>query len=168
MQLVSNQLQIFQKQNKVESKVKITADEAGNVIVKSKNNPEWGYIRVEQTRFTVDDDGIARDVTMSALIPGKIESLAKWNATEGKEISGKIIYKESLTGFRKVDADKDLKVAGFSGVVCTLNGSPIYRKNFYTLDENAQDVAIAHDNGDEISQAYASEESQVSDAQFDL
>ena len=32
------------------SKVKVTADELGNVVVISKNNPEWGHIRLEQVR----------------------------------------------------------------------------------------------------------------------
>ena len=35
----------------MESKVKVTADQAGNVIVKSSKNPEYGHIRVEQIRM---------------------------------------------------------------------------------------------------------------------
>ena len=38
----------------MDAKVIVTADKAGNVIVKSANNAEYGHIRVEQTRMLVD------------------------------------------------------------------------------------------------------------------
>ena len=37
----------------MDSNVKVSADEAGNVIVQG-SNPEWGYIRVEQIRMEID------------------------------------------------------------------------------------------------------------------
>lgn len=150
----------------METKVKVTADEAGNVIVKSKNNSEWGYIRVEQSRLIVDDAGIGRDTTMSALIPGTIVTLSKFNWKSGDEIEGRIVSVESTKPFRKVDGEKDFKVAGSSGIVCTIDGEPIYRKNFYKTSSSAEDTLIAHDNGDEISAAYA--EDKVEDNAFEL
>lgn len=153
----------------METKVKVTADEAGSVIVKSRNNTAWGYIRVEQSRLLVDDAGIGRDITMSALIPGTIETLSKFNWKEGQEIEGRIVFCESTSPFRKVDAEKDFKVAGSSGIVCTVDGEPIYRKNFYKISSTAEDTAIAHDNGEEISAAYADQkESTVVDDSFEL
>lgn len=156
----------------METKVKVTADPAGNVIVKSKNNLEWGYIRVEQSRLLIDESGIGRDITMSALIPGTIATLSKFNWSADQEIEGRIIFVESTKAFRKFDADKDVKVAGASGILCTIEGSPIYRKNFYKISSLAVDTAVAHDNGDEISLAYAAEKEKYSSSSteqtFDL
>ena len=58
------------------SKVKVTADEStGAVVVISKNNPEWGHIRVTQVRASFDDNGFVRKRNISALIHGTVEDL---------------------------------------------------------------------------------------------
>ena len=44
-------------------------------------------------------------------------------------------------------------MVGYTGVVCCVDGQPIYRKTEYTYDVNAQDVLINHDNGDDIRSA---------------
>ena len=67
----------------------------------------------------------------------------------------KIIFKESLTPFDKKNPDRDLKVAGETGITCVQDGAPIYRKNFYTEDEKAIDVTCAHTNKEEIKAAFA-------------
>ena len=59
----------------MDAKVVVTADKAGNVITRSHNNPDFGHIRVEQTRMLIDDNGFARMKKLSALIPGGIEEL---------------------------------------------------------------------------------------------
>jgi hypothetical protein len=137
------------------SKVKVTADAAGNVIVTSKNNPEFGYIRVEQDRMVIDERGFARRKTVSALIPGTVSDLKSFGWTKGAEVSGKIVIKEQTTPFNSKDPERDYKIAGKTGIVCCLYGEPIYRKLFYSLDANASDVVIAHDNGEAIKAAYA-------------
>ena len=137
------------------SKVRVTADAAGNVIIPSQKNPEWGYIRVQQTRMVIDDRGFARKKEVSALIPGTIADLKGFGWTKGAEVEGKIIVKEQLTPFNTEDPERDYKVAGETAVVCCVDGEPIYRKAFYTLNQNAHDVTIEHTNGEDIKAAYA-------------
>lgn len=133
------------------SKVKVTADAAGNVVVPSSNNSEWGHIRVEQSRIVFDDKGFARVKPMSALIPGLISDLRSFGWKAGQEIDGKIIAKESLIAFNSKEPDRDYKVAGKTGIVCCIDGQPIYRKTFYTPTESSQDVFILDENGNPIS-----------------
>ena len=69
---------------------------------------------------------------------------------EGNEVEGKIVVVESLTPFNPVNPEKDLKIAGDTGVVCCIDGQPIYRQCYFTPNEKAKDVFISHDNSDEI------------------
>jgi hypothetical protein len=137
------------------SKVKVTADETGSVIVVSKNNPEWAHIRVEQSRIVIDDNGFARRKTISALVHGTVEDLKSFGWTKGQELPGKIIFKESLEPFNVNQPERDYKVAGKTGIVCCQDGQPIYRKTFYTLNTSAEDVSVAHTNIEDIRAAYA-------------
>ena len=146
--------------------VKVTADEAGNVIIKSENNPEYGHLRVEQTRMVIDDNGFARKRKLSALIPGTVEDLAGFGWSEGEEVEGKILIKESLTPFNSKNPERDYKVAGSSGIVCTGvdeetgEVKPIYRKHLFTFSTSAEDTTIEHVNGEEIQAAYAAAKSE--------
>jgi len=139
----------------MDAKVVVAADKAGNVIVRSSNNPEYGHIRVEQTRMVIDDSGFARRKKLSALIPGLVEDLKGFGWTAGELVDGKIIVKESLTPFNANDPERDYKIAGSSGIVCCQDGQPIYRKNFFTLNTSAEDTSEEHTNGEEIKAAYA-------------
>ena len=42
---------------------------------------------------------------------------------------------------------------GDTGIICAVDGQPIYRKTFFVADANAEDVLIAHTNGDAIREA---------------
>lgn len=139
----------------MDAKVVVAADKAGNVIVRSSNNPEYGHIRVEQTRMVIDESGFARRKKLSALIPGLVEDLKGFGWEAGELVSGKIIVKESLTPFNANDPERDYKIAGNSGIVCCQDGQPIYRKNFFTLSSSAEDTSVEHTNGEEIKAAYA-------------
>lgn len=139
----------------MDAKVVVAADKAGNVIVRSSNNPEYGHIRVEQTRMVIDESGFARRKRLSALIPGLVEDLKGFGWEAGELVSGKIIVKESLTPFNANDPERDYKIAGNSGIVCCQDGQPIYRKNFFTLSSSAEDTSVEHTNGEEIKAAYA-------------
>ena len=153
----------------MENKVKVTADELGNVVVVSKNNPEWGHIRVEQSRKVFDDNGFVRKKTISALIHGTVEDLTSFEWKNGQTLPGRIIFKESLEPFNYTNPERDYKIAGKTGVVCCLDGQPIYRKTFYTENAASQDVAIAHNNTEDIRAAYAEEVDSVeSDNMADL
>lgn len=132
------------------SKVTVTADAEGRVIGVSDNNPEYGYIRIEQTVTAINENGWLTNTRRSTLIKGKVEDLQNVKYTAGQELPGKIIVKESLTPFNPDYADRELKIAGNTGIVCRYEDQPIYRQTFYTLNENAADELIAHTNADEI------------------
>ena len=144
------------------SKVKVTADAVGNVVIPSKNNAEWGHIRVEQERIVIDERGFARKKRVSALIPGLIHDLKSFGWKAGQELKGTIIFKEQLTPFNPRDPERDYKIAGRTGIVCCIYGEPVYRKTFYSTNPEAQDVQImdennnpvSHTNGEEIRIAY--------------
>lgn len=137
----------------MESKVKITGDELGNVIHQSVNNPEYGYVRVEQVRSMYDDNGFLRRRVVSALIQGSMEDLKQEGYYLGQELPGKIVIIESLNPTNKKDHTKNIKTAGNTGVVCKVSGKPIYRKTIYTIISNLTDELVKHDNVDEIKAA---------------
>jgi len=134
--------------------VVVTADQFGNVIVPSENNAEWGHVRVEQTRVQIDEKGFLRRTNMSALIHGKTEDLTQVGFFKGQKLPGKIVVMESLEPFNAKDPGRDYKVAGATGIVCCVDGQPIYRKTFYREDVNSQDELIAHNNTEDIKTAY--------------
>ena len=136
------------------SKVKVTADDAGNVIIPSQSNPEWGYIRVIQDRMFIDDNGFARKKTLSALIPGLVTDLKGFDWKNNQEVSGSIVVRESFESFNAKEPERDYKIAGKSGIVCCQDGQPNYRKSFYTLSTDVKDFTIEHNNGDAIKAAY--------------
>jgi hypothetical protein len=138
------------------SKVKVTADETTGLVVNvSKNNPEWGHIRVQQSRTMIDDNGFVRKRNISALIHGTVEDLKSFKWVDGQEVAGQIIAKESLEPFNYNQPERDYKIAGKTGIVCCQDGQPIYRKTFYTLNSSAEDVLVAHNNVEDIRAAYA-------------
>jgi hypothetical protein len=140
------------------SKVFVVADETGAVINVSDNNPDYGYVRVQQVRTMIDDNGFVRRKTISALMPGVIEDLTAMNLYGGQALDGKIVIEESLNPFNKKNPQRDLKIAGETGIVCTLGGLPIYRRTKFTLNESASDITIEHDNIEQLKAAYAAAE----------
>lgn len=142
--------------------VVVTADGAGNSVVPSKNNPEWGHIRVEQDRIVIDDRGFGRKKRVSALIPGLIVDLKSFGWKASDKIEGCVYFKEQLTPFNPKEPERDYKIAGKTGVICCIDGEPIYRKTFYNKNPDTQDVFIldeqgqpmTHNNGDAIRAAY--------------
>jgi len=147
----------------MDSKVKVTADAAGNPVIVSGNNPEWGHIKVEMDRIVIDDRGFARLKRVTALIPGKVNDLKAFGWKANQEVEGTIFFKEQLTPFNPKEPKRDYKIAGKTGIVCCLDGQPIYRKTFYNRDATTKDVhivdeqgnVVSHNNGDDIRAAYA-------------
>jgi hypothetical protein len=132
------------------SKVRVVADKKGNIIGQSTNNPEYGYIRVQQQTIQINDQGWLKSVRRSSLIKGKMEDLISADYKEGSEIPGKIIVVESLVPFNELNPDRDLKIAGDTGIICRIDDEPIYRQTFYTANINAFDELVTHNNSDEI------------------
>ena len=137
------------------SKVKVVANATtGAVVNVSENNPEYGYIRLEQTKAIVDDNGFLKPRTISALLQGTVEDLQSLSFFAGQEVEGKIQIKESLQPFNEKNPERDLKKAGETGIVCTQGGSPIYRKTVYDMSGSKKDVFEQHDNVEELRAAY--------------
>ena len=145
------------------SKVIVLADETtGSVVNVSQNNPEYGYIRVQQVRTMIDDNGFLRRKPVSALIPGTLAELKESGFFAGQELDGKIVVEESLEPFNEKDPKRDLKIAGDTGVVCTLGGLPIYRRTKMSFDGNVADKLIKHDNVEQLRNAYAAQSGKSS------
>ena len=140
----------------MDSKVIVMADEAtGSVINVSENNPEYGYEKLQQIRNVIDDNGFLRRKPVNALLPGTVEDLKSLNLFAGQALTGKILIEESLEPFNKKTPERDLKIAGETGIVCTWNSLPIYRRTKFTFNSVAEDSYQKHDNIDELKAAYA-------------
>lgn len=137
------------------SKVTVIADETGAVINLSSNNPEFGFVKVQQVRSMIDDNGFLKRKPVNALIQGKIEELKDAGFYAGQQMEGKIVIEEALQPFNKKSPEKDLKIAGDTNIVCTLGGLPIYRRTKFSFAANAEDHLIKHDNVDELRSAYS-------------
>ncbi len=137
----------------MQSKVNVCADDMGNVIIQSKNNPDYGYVRLQQDRVTFGNNGWVKKSNVSTLLHGKVDDLQSLNFKAGDDIAGKIVIKEQLDPFNSNDPERDYKYAGDTGIVCCVDGQPIYRKAFFTADVTAQDVLLAHTNGQDIKEA---------------
>lgn len=149
------------------SKVKVVADKNGNIINVSPNNPDYGYIRVEQQTIQINEQGWLKNVKRTALIKGKMEDLLQTGYREGTELPGKLIVKESLNPFNEENPDKDLKIAGATGVICRVDDQPIYRQTFYTTNPNAWDETFSHTNTDEIRDVMTAQREMQALASFE-
>jgi hypothetical protein len=140
----------------MDSKVIVVADEAtGSVINVSENNSDYGYVRVSQTRTMIDDNGFLKRRIVSALIPGTIEDLQATGFHAGQVLNGRVVVQEALLPFNQKNPERDLKIAGDTGILCTLGGLPIYRRTVFSFNEGLQDELIKHDNVEELRAAYA-------------
>ena len=139
------------------SKVRITADDNGNIIGISENNPEYGYVRVEQTVTQINDEGWLKNVRRSALIKGKVQDLLDVNYQKDQELPGRIVVRESFIPFNPANPDRDLKIAGDTGIICRVDDMPIYRQTFYTGNENMHDELIMHTNREEIKEVMSAQ-----------
>jgi len=137
--------------------VKVVRDESGIVIVPSENNEKYGYIRVTQERTLIDETGWVRVKELSALVKGTIEDLKRLGWLEGQSLPGTIVIKEQLLPFNSKNPEKDLKIAGDTGIVCRKGDDPIYRNTFYSPSGKGEEL-IAHTNKDEIVAAKVEEE----------
>jgi len=141
----------------IKTTVTIVPDDNGNVIRQSQNSPEYGYVRVTQDATVFGLNGWVNKKTRSTLILGKLEDLKSIGIAKMKTLPGKIVIKESTSPFNSNDPDRDLKIAGETGVICcTADGEPIYRRSFYDATGQQEDELKAHANGDAIREANAS------------
>lgn len=136
-------------------KVKVVANATtGAVVNVSESNPDYGYIRLEQTKAIVDDNGFFKPRTISTLLQGNFNELTGMGFFNGQELPGKIQIKESLEAFNSKNPERDVKKAGDTGIVCTQGGAPIYRKTVYDMTGSKADTFVQHDNIEELRAAY--------------
>lgn len=119
----------------------------------SKNNPEWGYVQLAQDKSSIEGNFL-RKRRATCIINGPLEDL-KASFSAGMELEGQIIAKESLTPVNPDDLSQGVKMAGDSGIACTVGGKPVYRTTEFTTDLSATDELVKHDNGEAISAFYA-------------
>lgn len=133
------------------TKVKVQADELGNVITPTAN-PEIGYIRLEQKCNIINGNWV-KNQKKTCLIFGKFDELKEFNFKKDQELDGQIIIEESFIPFNEKNAEREIKMAGDTGIPCLLDGQPIYRRQRYTTNMNEQDLLIQHNNTVQIKEA---------------
>jgi len=131
-----------------QGKVRIVADESGNVV-RMTNNPEYGYIMLAQKGTYIHDRWLKSE-NRTTLITGKLSDLIQADFQADQELPGKIVIKETLQPVDPNNEERNQKIAGNTGIPCTIDGQRIYRTSFYTTDETEQDEYIQHDNTDVI------------------
>ncbi len=142
-------------------KVTIVPDENGSVIRVSKNNPEFGHVRLTQEKVAFGAQGWVNKKVRSTLIHGTVEDLQSIGIADQTELPGHIVIREQLEAFSNDNPDRDLKIAGDTEIVCCKMGEPIYRKTFYSLDLDEGDTLVAHTNGDAIREANGTDTNKV-------
>lgn len=142
------------------SKVTTLPDANGLVVRQSPNNPEYGYVVLKQTRTMIQTNpnnpksvGWLQTKNVTTLIKGKVDELQAMNFTKDTVLPGKIVIRESTTPFSEENPDQHLKIAGATGIICCIQGQPIYKMTYYTTDENEVDELVQHDNVEEIRAA---------------
>ena len=138
---------------KKENQVTIVSDELNNKIRIRKNNAEYAHVLLRQDKTIIGSNGWINTRTLHTLLHGKVEALKDYGISKMKYLPGQIVVTEQLTPFNEEDSDQDYKYAGKTGVVCCVDGQPIYRKCFYDATGLKEDELIAHTNGDDIRKA---------------
>lgn len=113
-----------------------THPETGAVVTPSKNNPEYGTVRFEETGLRIAN-GFANAFRRSAFIRGKIKDLSGLSA--GMELSGTIIAKESRTPWFEGQSPK---INPSTKEAHLVDGAPVYLQYEYSEDASAQDQLI--------------------------
>ena len=140
----------------MQSKVVVKADETtGSVINVSTKNSMYGFIKVEQIKTIIDDNGFLSAKPISALIIGSLVYLKLTGFHAGQKLDGKIVIEESLTPFNEKNAEREIKIAGDTGILCTVEGQPIYRRTRFSYNAAIPDVFVKHDNIEELRAAYS-------------
>tara|TARA_R100000329_G_C7605501_1_gene214799 strand:+ start:228 stop:842 length:615 start_codon:yes stop_codon:yes gene_type:complete len=149
------------------AKIKVVANNEGNIISVSPHNPEWGSIRIQQNTYTWNNKGFRNANKRTFFLKAKIDELKECDYTVDTQFSGNIIIKESFepfftnTNHKDYERlrDKDLKMAGDTGIICkgvdpeTGELRSIYRTTEYDHTGQLPDTLIPHVNGDEIRAA---------------
>tara|TARA_R110000868_G_C10582236_1_gene738734 strand:+ start:96 stop:563 length:468 start_codon:yes stop_codon:yes gene_type:complete len=133
-------------------KVTTKSKESTEILGTSTNNPDYGYIRVEESAgLQFGNGGWLNSNTRTALIKGRTSDLktfiVKNNVKLGYELSGKIVIMEQITPFYEGQQPK-INPSTSEVLYVTVNGTktPIYRQTEFTQDATREDVMIQHEN----------------------
>jgi hypothetical protein len=108
----------------------------GEVVTPSKNNPEYGTLRVEESGLRISN-GFANAQRRSAFIRGKIKDLS--SLTAGMELPGKIVAKET----REPQFEgQSPKINPSTSEVILVDGAQVFLSYEYTEDSEAKDQLI--------------------------
>lgn len=135
------------------NKINIVTGRGGKIIHTNQNGNT--YIQLRQTNATVRDNGFVQVKNRSFIVKGSQYELEALGWNKDSEIPGNLVIEESLTPFNERNPEYDFKVAGTSGVVCKLDGQPIYRRTIWDPYGELADNKIHHNNQDEILAAEA-------------
>jgi len=148
----------------IRSKVTVAADKNGAVINVTEN-PDIGYVILKQTRIIFKNTGWLKKQKLQTLVFGEINELKDLNWFNGMELPGNILIKEQLEAFNVNDPERDYKIAGTTGIVCCIEGQPIYRKCYYETNSHISDNEIEHDNGEVIREKFIEQIEEISSNQ---
>ena len=110
----------------------------GLVITQNSNKPEYGSIRLDYKTAKLNG-GFTSNGNRSAFIHGKIVDLEAYGLTEGQELVGKIIKKDS---FSPLYPNHQPKINPQTNEVVLTDGKPTYFEFIYTEEANAQDIWV--------------------------
>ena len=143
--------------------VKITANKERFVVIPSENNPEFGYIRVEQRIMEFTNNWLTPK-TRSAIISGKVTDLQSMGYKAGDVLPGRIQIIETLDAPDVPNPERFIKRSGTNGIPCTLNGDTIFRISQYDPKGESVDTFIQHNNVDEIKEFQVKQKNVVETA----
>ena len=139
------------------SKITIQTGRGGQIIfANEKGNTS---IRLNQSRAEVTQQGFVKLSNRVFYVKGSKEELQALGWNKDTQLTGNLVVQESLEPFNKSNPDYDFKVVPGTGVICTVDGEPIYRRTLWDPTGNVTDTFIAHDNKEEIMAALAQRDS---------
>lgn len=122
------------------------------IIVKSKNNPEYGSLSFSSVDLTIVG-GFVNKTPRTAFLGGSIDDLKEITSSlklkPGKDLENyEIVIKESTTPFFEGQDPKLGKSKGSEEFdrIMTHNGAPIYRKYFLVVEESDSDTMLTNDS----------------------
>jgi len=133
--------------------VKVTPHPAtGAVITVSKNNSQYGTIRVDSESVSLENGFVNRS-KRTAFIRGKVEDLQSLGYKAGQVLHGKILKKESFSPFYE---GQKSKINPNNGEIILTNDRETFLDYTYTSDANALDVWVGSTNKvEEVQSALA-------------
>ena len=142
----------------MKSKVIITANPTTgsvftpNAEVSKKDGKQYGFIRLEQTIVDLCNPlGGVKKISALKSFSAEEFGKAKDFLLNGTKLDGNIVRLESTEKKQGYSP----KMAGDTGVQCSINGMPIFQTTVYDQTGELADELIAHDNKEAIKAAQA-------------